>query len=124
MSPLIQMCVYQTVRHTLSLASTQLCMSLPLWEFLLSLIIPTNNFLQKAVKIVDFEPKNGSDKPSLNEKALEKIVNRHAKAKNKPVMVISVGGVARSGKSFLLNMIVHYLTYMEEVSGSRNICLV
>ena len=64
---------------------------------------------------MDFESKNGSDKPSLNTKPLEKIVNKHANARDKPVMVIAVGGVARSGKSFLLNLFVNYLTYLEEV---------
>ena len=33
-----------------------------------------------------------------------------------PVIVISIGGVARSGKSFLLNVLVSYLSYIEQVS--------
>ena len=67
---------------------------------------------------MDYESKNGSDKPSLNTKPLEKIVNKHANARDKPVMVIAVGGVARSGKSFLLNLFVSYLSYIEKVKPS------
>ena len=33
-----------------------------------------------------------------------------------PVIVISIGGVARSGKSFLLNVLVSYLSYIEQES--------
>ena len=38
-----------------------------------------------------------------------------------PVIVISIGGVARSGKSFLLNVLVSYLSYIEQVSEHFNL---
>jgi len=62
----------------------------------------------KAIQIVDFKSDN---KPALKIGAVQKIIK-----KDLPTVVVTIGGVARSGKSFLLNLFVSILDYMEEVN--------
>ncbi|KAF6022022.1 hypothetical protein EB796_019669 [Bugula neritina] len=61
----------------------------------------------RAIQIVDF--KSGK-RPALNAEAIKATIKG-----NLPTVVVTIGGVARSGKSFLLNLLVSILTYMEEV---------
>lgn len=71
------------------------------------------------MRIVDFESQNSAtNKPLLDVENLEAILSQGAR--DIPTNVISVGGVARSGKSFLLNLIVSYLTYIEKVREFPN----
>ena len=67
------------------------------------------------MRIVDFKLESGSYVPLLKSAPLEKIFKKHDDARDKPLMPIDIGGIARSGKSFLLNLIVSYLTYVEQV---------
>lgn len=69
------------------------------------------NMAERAIKIVEFRP---SQKPILDLNAIRGIVNSRG-THNLPTVVVSIGGVARSGKSFLLNLIVHFLRHIEKV---------
>ncbi|CAK8679212.1 unnamed protein product [Clavelina lepadiformis] len=64
-----------------------------------------------ALQILLPKEKGGYD---LNKEALDKIFH-HPDVKENPVMVVSVTGPMRSGKSFLLNLLIHYLS--SEVKG-------
>jgi len=68
----------------------------------------------KVVNIVTFE----SGQPQIKEKELLKVLE---KVGNLPLVIVSMIGVARSGKSFLLNLYINYLTYLELVSYSLSI---
>ena len=66
----------------------------------------------EAVKIVDLDTPSG--RPSLNLPVVKRIINKKG-TQDLPAIIVSVGGVARSGKSFLLNLMVNYLQYVEKV---------
>ena len=68
----------------------------------------------RAVQLVQFE--ENSNRPFFSEDELKKVVCSPA-VRDLPTIVISIGGVARSGKSFMLNLFISYLSYVEEVSG-------
>ena len=68
----------------------------------------------RAVQLVQFE--ENSNRPFFSEDELKKVVCSSA-VRDLPTIVISIGGVARSGKSFMLNLFISYLSYVEEVSG-------
>ena len=55
-----------------------------------------------------------NDQPKLKVHVLEEMIEK-AKAKDKQVVVISITGVFRSGKSFLLNLLEIYLEYYYKV---------
>jgi len=61
----------------------------------------------RAVQIVEFKEDIG---PVVNLRAFDRIVKS-----DMPTLVVSISGVARSGKSFLLNLLVNLLTYLENV---------
>ena len=63
-------------------------------------------------KLADFN--EISNTATLWDKTLAEIIEQGLESL--PVIVISIGGVARSGKSFLLNVLVSYLSYIEQVS--------
>jgi len=65
----------------------------------------------RVVEIVTFE----SGQPQIKEKELLKVLE---KVSNLPLVIVSMIGVARSGKSFLLNLYINYLTYLERASCS------
>ena len=66
----------------------------------------------EAVQIVDFDGK--SERPVLNFNAVRSIINSRG-TQDLPTIIVSIGGVIRSGKSFLLNLMVNYLQYVEKV---------
>ena len=51
---------------------------------------------------------------SLVEKNLLSILHKPG-VREKPVVVVSVAGAFRKGKSFLLNFFIRYLTFLQEV---------
>ena len=55
-----------------------------------------------------------NDRSKLRVHVLEEMIKK-AKAKDKQVVVISITGVFRSGKSFLLNLLETYLEYYSKV---------
>jgi len=61
----------------------------------------------RAVQIVEFKDDIG---PVVNLRAFGQIVKSDI-----PTLIVSISGVARSGKSFLLNLLVNLLTYLENV---------
>ena len=63
-------------------------------------------------KLADFN--ENSNTATLWDETLADIIKQGLESL--PVIVISIGGVARSGKSFLLNVLVSYLSYIEQVS--------
>ena len=67
----------------------------------------------EAVQIVDLATASG--RPSLSVSRVKRIIDR-AEIQGTPTLIVSIGGVARSGKSFLLNLMVNYLQYVEAVS--------
>ena len=67
----------------------------------------------EAVQIVDLATASG--RPSLSSSRVKRIIDR-AGIQGMPTLIVSIGGVARSGKSFLLNLMVNYLQYVEAVS--------
>ena len=68
--------------------------------------------MAEAVKIVDLDTASG--RPSLNLSTVKRIINSRG-TQDLPTIIVSIGGVARSGKSFLLNLMVNYLQYVEKV---------
>jgi len=70
---------------------------------------------QRTVQIVDFK---SSSRPVLNTEAVQNIITEDL-----PTVVVTIGGVARSGKSFLLNLFVSILTYIEEVQSDTILVL-
>ena len=66
----------------------------------------------EAIQIADFDAK--SKRPVLNLNAVKRIINSRG-TQELPTIIVSIGGVARSGKSFLLNLMVNYLQYVEKV---------
>ena len=56
-----------------------------------------------------------NDRSKLRVHVLEDMIKK-AKAKDKQVVVISITGVFRSGKSFLLNLLETYLEYYSKVN--------
>ena len=52
---------------------------------------------------------------TLRDRVIEDIIESHPEVKRLPTVVVSIAGVTRSGKSFLLNAFVEYLTYVEQV---------
>ena len=68
--------------------------------------------MAEAVKIVDLDTASG--RPSLNLSTVKRIINSRG-TQELPTIIVSIGGVARSGKSFLLNLMVNYLQYVEKV---------
>jgi len=71
----------------------------------------------KVVDIVTFE----SGQPQIKEKELLKVLE---KVGNLPLVIVSMIGIARSGKSFLLNLYINYLTYLEKVNYSLSIYII
>ena len=67
----------------------------------------------EAVQIVDLATASG--RPSLSISRVKRIINSRG-TQELPAIIVSIGGVARSGKSFLLNLMVNYLQYVEAVS--------
>ena len=65
-------------------------------------------------KIIEFE-KDQDEKPVavFNNKALDEALEGF---ENVPILVICVTGEFRSGKSFLLNLLVTYLNHLNKVS--------
>ena len=55
-------------------------------------------------------------KATLNGEAFEQVIQTRPEIKDLPTIVISIGGVTRSGKSFLLNLLVNYMTHIEKVN--------
>jgi len=68
----------------------------------------------KVIDIVTFD----SGQPQIKEEELLKVLE---KVGNLPLVIVSMIGVARSGKSFLLNLFINYLTCLELVSYSLTI---
>lgn len=66
---------------------------------------------ETAVQIVNFNDE--TKEFELNEDGLVSILN-HEKAKDKPVVVISIAGDFRKGKSFMLNFFLRYLKAAEQ----------
>ena len=66
----------------------------------------------KAVQIVRFDDE--TDQPIIDVAAAERVIKRRGTEKLRTILV-SIGGAARSGKSFLLNLFVHYLKYLKRV---------
>ena len=67
----------------------------------------------KSVQIVKFN--ETLVKATLNVEVFEEVIDSRPEIKDLPTAVVSIGGVTRSGKSFLLNLLVNYLTYLEKV---------
>ena len=72
-----------------------------------SSLIDTEN----AIQIISFDDE--AKEFELNEDGLNSILN-HEKAKDKPVVVISIAGDFRKGKSFMLNFFLRYLKAAEQ----------
>ncbi|CAK8680026.1 unnamed protein product [Clavelina lepadiformis] len=65
-------------------------------------------------QVPEWQPGTEKGGYDLNKEALDKIFH-HPDVKENPVIVVSVIGPMRSGKSFLLNLLIHYLN--SEVKG-------
>lgn len=72
-----------------------------------SSLIETEN----AIQIINFNDEKKEFE--LNEDGLNSILN-HEKARDKPVVVISIAGDFRKGKSFMLNFFLRYLKAAEQ----------
>ena len=68
---------------------------------------------RKFERVVTFN----QDRLKLKSDVLEKMISK-AKATNEEVAVISITGLYRSGKSFLLNLFQIYLEYHSEVNAN------
>ena len=72
-----------------------------------------------SVQIVEFD--EYMVKATLKDVAFEDVIESRPEIKDLPTVVLSIGGVTRSGKSFLLNLLVNYMTYLEEVCSNHHI---
>ena len=75
-------------------------------------IVPSVTQPGKVRRLAHFD--ENSNTATLRDETLADIIKQ--RLESLPVIVISIGGVARSGKSFLLNVLVSYLSYIEQVS--------
>lgn len=66
----------------------------------------------KPLKIIDLEIEGEDDNVrhqlKLNKSNLEKVM-LHSEVKDRPVVIVSVAGACRTGKSFLLGFFLKYL---------------
>ena len=62
----------------------------------------------RPVQIVKFDQQSETHNFTLDEEALNEILNKE-NIKDKPICIISVAGAFRKGKSFLLNFMLRYL---------------
>ena len=61
------------------------------------------------------EPNKHSVVAQLNDESVTKIVNSNS-CRDLPFLVISINGLKRSGKSFLMNLFISFLKHLEDVS--------
>ena len=66
----------------------------------------------ETVQIVSFPE---GQRPYLDDREVEKVI-KGSGMESLPTVLVSIGGVARSGKSFMLNLFVSYLSYVENVN--------
>ena len=66
----------------------------------------------RAVKVADFTDYTSRPSLVINDDVIERIVT-NSSAKDLPVAVLSIAGATRTGKSFLLNLIIDYLHQLE-----------
>ncbi|XP_067930554.1 atlastin-3-like [Watersipora subatra] len=70
----------------------------------------------EAICIATIDPNEA--KASLNYNAISKILKKRDEVKGLPTAVLSIAGVARSGKSFLLNLLVSLLEHLEKTNDA------
>jgi len=63
------------------------------------------------------------DTPIFQVKEVERLINANDEIKEKKFFLVSITGVYRSGKSFLLNLMQTYLDHYQKVSNSIFIML-
>ena len=70
-------------------------------------------------QILGFDSTNNKNtnscKPWLKEQAIEGIINQRS-CQKLPILIVSISGPKRTGKSFLLNTFLCYLQALENVS--------
>ena len=69
-----------------------------------------------AVQIVQFD--DHLVRATLNDRAVKEVIEARPEILDLPTVVVSIGGVTRSGKSFLLNLLVNYFRYSEKVGNA------
>ena len=67
----------------------------------------------EPLKIIELNPEAGG-RPRVDYDTTNKIISSR-QVRDMDTLVVSIGGVARSGKSFLMNLFVSYLSYLEQV---------
>ena len=72
-----------------------------------------------SVQIVEFD--EYTVEATLKDVAFKDIIESRPEVKDLPTVVLSIGGPTRSGKSFLFNLVVNYMTYLEEVCSNYHI---
>ena len=73
----------------------------------------------RPIQVVKVSDEHSFD---LVEDNLSSLLNR-ADVKDKPVVVVSVAGAFRKGKSFLLNFFIRYLSYITKSEVGIHCCL-
>lgn len=66
---------------------------------------------EKAVQLVEFE--EGTNNPIFFPDRLQRTLKN---VEHLPLIVYSIAGMARTGKSFMMNLFVCFLTHVEKVS--------
>ena len=74
----------------------------------------------KPERIIDIPLKIDKEPLKFDVSVFESVIKK-IKPKDLPVFVVSITGVMRSGKSFLLNLMKLYLDYYEGVSINSHI---
>jgi len=75
------------------------------------------------IKFPNNEDIGEGDPPIFQVQELESLINADEAIKKKKFFLVSITGVYRSGKSFLLNLMQTYLDYYQKVSNSIFIML-
>ena len=71
----------------------------------------------KIVSLPDVSDPNHSIKPKFDHDSLHEALDE---VENFPVMVVSISGEFRSGKSFFLNLMTTYLDCLQQVSFAKH----
>jgi len=73
------------------------------------------------IRLPNKEDIEEGDPPIFYVEEVEKLINANEAIREKKFFLVSITGVYRSGKSFLLNLMQTYLNYLQKVSNS--ICM-
>ena len=79
--------------------------------------------IEQIVEFAKKSKKKKSDDNSLAKFHVRKLEAIMKGVEDYPALVVSITGVYRSGKSFLINLMITYLRYLSENVSMRTLCI-